>query len=935
VVRVGASGSVTTDPGSTKTVRFVPQLDNDGTCPGCAVTVSSGTLVLQNGDAGSTTGNYSVAGGATLEVDSGTFEAPSVTGSGTVLVAGGSHLTVGSTDTFTAGGLTISGGGAPTATLDKNVSVATFTAGTGNRDGTGTLTVTGTADFTGNFTLGGGTTTIANTVTSSTIATGEVALNGATLTLDAPTDRTTNGPIQLGGNPSTLNINSSFDITGANAPITGNASSVVNIGSAGAITAEPGTGHETDIFVPVNNEGTVTAHTGTLALLEGSTGTNSGGYVMDGGATLWLEGTTPFNSPSITGAGTLWIYGPSVTVGSTDTFSPSNLQIGSGGVLTLNRDASIVNLLDSGGGVRNGSGMLTITGSADFSAGELQLTGGTTTIASSTSPVSFTSGGGLTMSGATLSLDTPTTLTSNNIGLGGSSTINVNSTFSIPSPQTTGFGPDSVLHVGSTGSLTVDPGSGHSFTTETQVHNDGTITVASGTLSTAGFTQSGGTTAVASGAELDGSVTLTGGTLKGNGTLGGPVVSTGGTLAPGASPGTLTINGAYTQGPGGTLAEEITGTTPGTQFDQLLVAGPVTLDGTLAIDSTSFAPASTETFKVISGASSRTGTFAVATGATVNGATYSARYDKDGVTLLVSGPPPPPNQTLSLAFAGTGAGSVSDGASLSCASNCPHQYRQSTVVTLTATPASGSTFAGWSGAGCSGTGSCQITMNVAQSVTATFNAVPPSTHTLTVTRTGTGSGTVTSSPAGINCGATCSSAYNQGTSVTLTAAATNGSTFTGWSGACSGTVTCILSITQNLSATAIFDFSPVVVTPPVVSSADLFCGVQHRGKCVGLKLKTTFSSPGNANWQFAAYNPSPGHATAAAVSKAIGLGSITRRITKAGQQTIVFKLPAGARTNELHKMVVKLKLKSIRVTLTFTDSAGRNNVTVRRIRLRL
>jgi hypothetical protein len=120
-----------------------------------------------------------------------------------------------------------------------------------------------------------------------------------------------------------------------------------------------------------------------------------------------------------------------------------------------------------------------------------------------------------------------------------------------------------------------------------------------------------------------------------------------------------------------------------------------------------------------------------------------------------------------------------------------------------------------------------------------------------------------------------------------------------------------------------------------VSSTDLFCGVQHRGKCVGLKLKTTFSGPGNASWQFAAYNPSPGHATAAAVSKAIGLGSITRTITKAGQQTIVFKLPAGARTNKLHNMVVKLKLKSIRVTLTFTDSAGRNNVTVRRIRLRL
>jgi hypothetical protein len=275
---------------------------------------------------------------------------------------------------------------------------------------------------------------------------------------------------------------------------------------------------------------------------------------------------------------------------------------------------------------------------------------------------------------------------------------------------------------------------------------------------------------------------------------------------------------------------------------------------------------------------------------------------------------PPPNQTLSLTVSGTGAGSVSDGASLSCAASCQHQYPQGTVVTLAAAAASGSTFAGWSGGGCSGTSVCQVTMNAAQSVTATFNTIPPPTHTVTVTRTGNGSGTVTSSPAGINCGTTCSSAYDQGTSLTLTAAAANGSTFTGWSGACTGTAPCTLSITQNLSATAIFDLSPIVVTPPVVSGTGLFCGVQHRGKCAGLKLKTTFSGPGNASWQFAAYNPSPGHATAAAAaSEAIGLGSITRKITKAGTQTIVFKLPAGARTIKLYRMIVRLKLKSIRV----------------------
>jgi fibronectin-binding autotransporter adhesin len=726
LVKVGTNGSITTDPGSAKTVTFVPKLDDDGTCNGCAVTVSSGTLELQNGDAGTTTGNYSVAGGATLQVDNGTFDAPSVTGSGTVFLAGTSHLTVGSSDTFTPAGLTINGGGGPTATLNKDVSVATFTTGGfGSRDGTGTLTVTGTADFTGNFTLDGGTTTIADTVASSTIATG-VVLNGATLNLDAPTNRTTDGGLQLGGNPSTLNINSSFDVTGANAPITGNSSSLVNIGPTGALTADPGSNHETDIFVPVNNEGTVTTKTGTLALFDGITGTNSGGYVIAANGILELEGTAPFNSPSVTGAGTFWDEGPTATVGSTDTFSPADVKLGNGGTLTLNRAASIVNLLDSGGGTRNGTGTLTITGSITIpAAGGVTFSGGTTTVASSASPVSLETGGGVNLSGATLNLDVPTTWTTSPIGLGSASTLNINSTFLDSGTQTMGFGSDSVLHVESTGSLTVDPGSGKSFTTETQIQNEGTIAIASGTTTSAGLTQSNGTTTVASGAELDGPVTLAGGTLKGNGTLGGPVSNTGGTVAPGSSPGTLTINGAYTQGPGGTLAEQITGTTPGTQFDRLLVAGPLSLGGTLAIDSTSFTPASTDTFKIVSGASSRSGTFAALTGTTVNGATYSAQYDTDGMTLLVSGPPPPPDQTLSVTFAGAGAGSVSDGASLSCSAGCQHKYPQGTVVHLTATPASGSTFAGWAGGGCSGTGTCTVTLNGDTSVTANFTANQP------------------------------------------------------------------------------------------------------------------------------------------------------------------------------------------------------------------
>src|SRR5205823_11441025 len=110
-------------------------------------------------------------------------------------------------------------------------------------------------------------------------------------------------------------------------------------------------------------------------------------------------------------------------------------------------------------------------------------------------------------------------------------------------------------------------------------------------------------------------------------------------------------------------------------------------------------------------------------------------------------------------------------------------YQQGTQVTLTATPANGHTFAGWSGA-CTGTGSCVVTMSAAQSVTATFD-LP--TFALGVSTTGTGGGAVTSSPAGINCPSACTATLTQGAQVTLTAAPNASSTFGGWSGACTGT----------------------------------------------------------------------------------------------------------------------------------------------------
>jgi photosystem II stability/assembly factor-like uncharacterized protein len=160
-----------------------------------------------------------------------------------------------------------------------------------------------------------------------------------------------------------------------------------------------------------------------------------------------------------------------------------------------------------------------------------------------------------------------------------------------------------------------------------------------------------------------------------------------------------------------------------------------------------------------------------------------------------------PPRTLAVVRAGGGTGTVtSSPAGINCGSTCSHAFAYGSSVSLSASPQAGSTFAGWSGA-CSGTGSCTLTMDAGRSVTATFTL---QTRTLSVTKSGSGSGTVSSSPAGINCGSTCSHAFAYGSSVTLSASPQAGSTFAGWSGACSGTGSCTLTLNANTTVTGSF-----------------------------------------------------------------------------------------------------------------------------------
>jgi hypothetical protein len=155
---------------------------------------------------------------------------------------------------------------------------------------------------------------------------------------------------------------------------------------------------------------------------------------------------------------------------------------------------------------------------------------------------------------------------------------------------------------------------------------------------------------------------------------------------------------------------------------------------------------------------------------------------------------------LTVALGGDGTGSVvSTPSGIQCGADCTESFVDGTSVTLTPTGTGGSTFAGWSGGACTGTGDCTFTIAAATTVTAMFT----NQRTLTVTVTGTG--TVTSNPAGITCGADCSEAYAPGTTVVLTPAGSGGAVFAGWGGACGGAGACGVTLTgADASVSAIF-----------------------------------------------------------------------------------------------------------------------------------
>ncbi len=164
--------------------------------------------------------------------------------------------------------------------------------------------------------------------------------------------------------------------------------------------------------------------------------------------------------------------------------------------------------------------------------------------------------------------------------------------------------------------------------------------------------------------------------------------------------------------------------------------------------------------------------------------------------------------TLSVGRVGSGTVTSNTGG-INCGTSCSATYASGSVVELTAVPATGYSFQGWSGSGSGNPGVRTVTMTANASVTAVFVI---NTYALSVSRGTAGGGSITSSPSGIDCPAnSCQFSFNYATSVNLTAVPSQGYEFVSWSG--DGTDnedgTRAVSMTTARSVTATFQLSVV------------------------------------------------------------------------------------------------------------------------------
>jgi hypothetical protein len=618
------------------------------------------------------------AAGVTVTVSSAQTVS-SIQAGGSLSIASGGTLTLGSattTTTSTVGGLTLAGGGeldSPNSpghaqTLDVTgafswaVGTGATTAALNKTAGSNlqliqpsnqTMTIgatTQTAALDGGSILTGSPVSIAGShfqgVSGTTLTTTQaVTLGTASTVVNLATGA---GTIVAGGiatlDPGATNIVKSFALhltTGATSTLA--AGSTLQVQS---LTTDSST------TLPVPSGATLSVFAGTISGAVSGAGTYTAGIGATGATTEIKSGGALATAVTV---------GPgSVTVDTGGGYAATATTIGAG-TLTLNTAGTTGALAITGGGQING-----VTGNSLAASGAVTWTSGAlTNLALSQTGTGFSASGTgasvTSLAGGSVTTSSPVTITSTHFQTSGTPTLTTSSTISL-SPSITIAGAGATFSAAGLGSA-----SGSGAGTVSTAYNFGTealkLTGGSTTVTSSGVLNTGALTLTAGSLQDNGTIapsstTLTGGTLQGTGTINGAVTNTSGTVAPGAgAPGVLTIGGNYSQGGGGTLAIAIGGTIAGSGFSELQVGGNAALSGNLSLsDVNGFIPGSSDTFKVLSSTSARTGAMTV-TGP--SSSLYVVRYNANDVTLTAS--PTPAN-----VGAPTITGTAAVGQTLSC-----------------------------------------------------------------------------------------------------------------------------------------------------------------------------------------------------------------------------------------------------------------------------
>lgn len=367
------------------------------------------------------------------------------------------------------------------------------------------------------------------------------------------------------------------------------------------------------LTIPTINGNLIATNGGILELGAGSVVTTTGpanftGYISPGTGTVNLSGTNMVGgtSPIRLNTGAVNVTADSTVGGPID--CAANLTINSGSNLSISGGTATVSL--SGGSLSNhgtltvGAGLLTNSTASAYPLGG----NGTVTLA----------GGSITGTSGFSSTNTLAGFGDINAPFTNNGTVNADVS---GSPLVmSGTGPGSIVNA-ATGIMEATGGGTLSFTNAPDLTNQGAVIAASSSM------------VQVEGGPLD----IGTGNLSGSGTVVGNVSNATGTVSPGASPGSLTIQGNYTQS-SGTLSIELGGLAAGTQFDQLLVSGNVSLGGTLQVSLVNgFTPAVGDQYQIIT-AGSISGTFSTLTLVSFPG-TATVSYGPTTVTLRITSSP--------------------------------------------------------------------------------------------------------------------------------------------------------------------------------------------------------------------------------------------------------------------------------------------------------